>query len=106
MLYREEAITEEELYKGKEYHDNSRLLNDVFQELELINGDIIYFNPFNGEILTEFPTRKNCKGGILADEMGLGKTVMAISLIHTHKRGLLQCGQKLKPQPINKSTLE
>ena len=83
MLFREEEIGNEDLF---EQEFEQRELNDLFQEMVLLDGSKIYFNPFNGEISVDFPKLKACKGGILADEMGLGKTVMTIALLHANRR--------------------
>jgi len=84
MKHREGILGRDELFESS--FEEQRLLNDLFQEMILLDGSKLYFNPFNGEICVDFPTVKTCKGGILADEMGLGKTVMTIALIHSHKR--------------------
>jgi len=84
MKWREGVLGRDELFEST--FEEQRLLNDLFQEMTLIDGSKLYFNPFNGEICVDFPTVKTCKGGILADEMGLGKTVMTIALIHSNKR--------------------
>jgi len=84
MRYREGVIGRQDLFDKK--LEEQRVLNDLFQEMELINGSKLYFNPFNGEICVDLPEVRACKGGILADEMGLGKTIMTIALIHSNKR--------------------
>jgi len=84
MKYREGCLENQRLYD--KLNEEIRLLNDLFEEIVLIDGSKIYFNPFNGEITLDFPLSKPTKGGILADEMGLGKTVMTIALIHAHCR--------------------
>lgn len=88
MRYREECFNEVDLYTKEA--PKRRELHDLFQELILIDDSKIYFNPFNGEITDLFPRSRLCRGGILADEMGLGKTVMAIALIHSHRRKVPQ----------------
>ena len=84
MKYREGCIGRQDLFE-KELEEQ-RVLNDLFQEMELLNESKFYFNPFNGEVSADLPEVRACKGGILADEMGLGKTVMMIALLHSHKR--------------------
>ncbi|PGH04584.1 DNA repair protein RAD5 [Blastomyces parvus] len=55
------------------------------------NRDKFYVNPYSGELSLEFPVQEqNCLGGILADEMGLGKTIEMLSLIHSHKSGVVK----------------
>ena len=90
MKHREGKLGRDELFEST--FEEQRLLNDLFQEMILLDGSKLYFNPFNGEICVDFPTVKTCKGGILADEMGLGKTVMTIALIHSHKRSTNNLG--------------
>jgi len=92
MKYREGCLENQRLYD--KLNEEIRLLNDLFEEIVLIDGSKIYFNPFNGEITLNFPLTKPTKGGILADEMGLGKTVMTIALIHAHTRGSMLQGMK------------
>jgi len=84
MKYREGVLTKQQLFEKS--YEEQRVLNDLFQEMLLVDGTKLYFNPFNGEVSKVFPEMKACKGGILADEMGLGKTVMTIALIHSNKR--------------------
>lgn len=83
FLYREQAISENDLYKNLK--ERSKKLNPFWEEYCLIDSQLIYFNIFTGQISLEFPEGKFLNGGILADEMGLGKTIMALSLIHSHK---------------------
>jgi len=97
MKYREECITKEELYNKDA--EKTRDLHDLYQEMELLDNSKIYFNPFNGAISVQMPQSRLCKGGILADEMGLGKTVMAIALIHSHRRG--QKALEVIKKPVN-----
>ena len=84
MLFKEGKKESKDLFS--QGFEEQRKLNDLFQEMILIDGSMLYFNPFSGEISVDFPELKVCKGGILADEMGLGKTVMMIALMHANKR--------------------
>ena len=88
MLHRETRKDAKDLYN--ESYVQERMLNELFQEMELPDGSKMYFNGFNGEVSVEFPRSKTCKGGILADEMGLGKTVMTIALLHAHRRNIAE----------------
>ncbi|TPX58926.1 hypothetical protein SpCBS45565_g07864 [Spizellomyces sp. 'palustris'] len=54
-------------------------------ETDIEGEEKFYFNPYTGELTTEFPSAADrTRGGILADEMGLGKTLETLSLIHTN----------------------
>lgn len=83
FLYREEAITETQLFKCNK--GNEKKINPLYEEYRLIDGTYLYFNIFTGHACVDFPEISFLKGGILADEMGLGKTIMALSLIHANK---------------------
>ncbi|RKP12247.1 SNF2 family N-terminal domain-containing protein [Piptocephalis cylindrospora] len=77
-------------------------------------AQIIYVNPFSGQITPIFPaaTRRD-RGGILADEMGLGKTIETLALIHanpppedlTKREGRPEKKTKLLYRPPSKTTL-
>ncbi|NWT92639.1 SHPRH ligase, partial [Urocynchramus pylzowi] len=60
-------------------------LHFLWREVITLDGEKIYYNPFTGCIIREYPTAgPQWPGGILADEMGLGKTVEVLALILNH----------------------
>ncbi|XP_074393684.1 E3 ubiquitin-protein ligase SHPRH isoform X3 [Zonotrichia albicollis] len=60
-------------------------LHFLWREVITLDGKKIYYNPFTGCIIREYPTAgPQWPGGILADEMGLGKTVEVLALILNH----------------------
>ncbi|NXI88930.1 SHPRH ligase, partial [Rhipidura dahli] len=60
-------------------------LHFLWREVITLDGVKIYYNPFTGCIIREYPSAgPQWPGGILADEMGLGKTVEVLALILNH----------------------
>uniref|UniRef100_A0A3Q3EHD0 SNF2 histone linker PHD RING helicase n=1 Tax=Labrus bergylta TaxID=56723 RepID=A0A3Q3EHD0_9LABR len=59
----------------------------LWRELITLCGKKLFYNPFTGSLIREFPLAGvEWPGGILADEMGLGKTVEVLALILFHTR--------------------
>ncbi|NXC59484.1 SHPRH ligase, partial [Aleadryas rufinucha] len=64
---------------------SKNVLHFLWREVITLDGVKIYYNPFTGCIIREYPTAgPQWPGGILADEMGLGKTVEVLALILNH----------------------
>ncbi|NWZ07075.1 SHPRH ligase, partial [Agelaius phoeniceus] len=64
---------------------SKNVLHFLWREVITLDGKKIYYNPFTGCIIREYPTAgPQWPGGILADEMGLGKTVEVLALILNH----------------------
>ncbi|XP_025956058.2 E3 ubiquitin-protein ligase SHPRH isoform X2 [Dromaius novaehollandiae] len=78
MLHRENFISTP---------SSENTLHFLWREVITPDGAKIYYNPFTGCIIREYPIAgPQWPGGILADEMGLGKTVEVLALILTHTR--------------------
>ncbi|XP_053829733.1 E3 ubiquitin-protein ligase SHPRH isoform X2 [Vidua macroura] len=64
---------------------SENVLHFLWREVITLDGVKIYYNPFTGCIIREYPIAgPQWPGGILADEMGLGKTVEVLALILNH----------------------
>nr|XP_033793202.1 E3 ubiquitin-protein ligase SHPRH isoform X2 [Geotrypetes seraphini]XP_033793203.1 E3 ubiquitin-protein ligase SHPRH isoform X2 [Geotrypetes seraphini] len=66
---------------------NEPVLHLLWRELTTSDGVKLYYNPFTGCIIHDYPLAAlEWPGGVLADEMGLGKTVEVLALILMHTR--------------------
>uniref|UniRef100_A0A674BYX8 SNF2 histone linker PHD RING helicase n=1 Tax=Salmo trutta TaxID=8032 RepID=A0A674BYX8_SALTR len=77
-------------------------LNFLWRELVTLCGKKLFYNPYTGCLIREFPLAGvEWPGGILADEMGLGKTVEVLALILNNSRQGLK--QEALTLPLGKS---
>ncbi|KAL0969794.1 hypothetical protein UPYG_G00232390 [Umbra pygmaea] len=77
-------------------------LHFLWRELVTMCGKKLFYNPYTGCLIREFPLAGvEWPGGILADEMGLGKTVEVLALILNNSRQGLQ--QEALTLPLGKS---
>ncbi|CAB1415525.1 unnamed protein product [Pleuronectes platessa] len=78
------------MLKREKYRNTSQKeqsLHYLWRELVTLCGKKLFYNPFTGCLIREFPLAGiEWPGGILADEMGLGKTVEVLALILLHAR--------------------
>uniref|UniRef100_A0A8C7S6R2 SNF2 histone linker PHD RING helicase n=1 Tax=Oncorhynchus mykiss TaxID=8022 RepID=A0A8C7S6R2_ONCMY len=80
------------MLRREKYRSSKQSLNFLWRELVTLCGKKLFYNPYTGCLIREFPLAGlEWPGGILADEMGLGKTVEVLALILNNSRqGLKQ----------------
>ncbi|XP_056914491.1 E3 ubiquitin-protein ligase SHPRH isoform X2 [Takifugu flavidus] len=88
--------------KSRNISPKEQTLHFLWRELITLCGKKLFYNPFTGCLIREFPlVGAEWPGGILADEMGLGKTVEVLSLILCHTRQDLEL--EVLTLPVGKS---
>ncbi|XP_067099259.1 E3 ubiquitin-protein ligase SHPRH isoform X1 [Osmerus mordax] len=93
------------MLRREKYRHNSpkeQSLHFLWREVVTLCGKKLFYNPFTGCVICEFPLAGvEWPGGILADEMGLGKTVEVLALILYNTRQGLE--QEAFTLPVGKS---
>lgn len=101
--YQSQAVNwmlRKERYKRNNTKEQS--LHFLWRETVTLCGKKLFYNPFTGCLIREFPLAGlEWPGGILADEMGLGKTVEVLALILFNTRQGLE--QNTLTLPLGKS---